>query len=422
MIRAMLPKAPLRSQGASDTFLAALGESATARDLRADLGCADMPLECLSVDDDFLVINKPTDVRMDGEFDVTVEKLIRHWCPTLADKHLKWVHQLDFATSGVLCVALHRDAAARACTAFRERRAQKAYLAVVEGIVDAAGIPLRNEDTMIGWGEGGEANGGGSPSKGRKEKTQGRAVEYTPPHVFFKRRKDDLLRAKESGESLSEAEISLMNTSWVQVKHDLVASGPFVKAAQEHRESVAAAAAERIFRVAQGAPDGGIFRAPGDGPGTFRIDASVSAISGDFRMRVDDKPGEGGKACRTTVDVLETGRFRGQPVTKLLLRPHTGRRHQLRLHTLHMGHPILGDATYAGGRDTQPQRMCLHAHSLRLQMAPPMPTTPQEPGKASGRKGGRLERRRLDAEGGINCILEAIAPDPFTFVDGDLKL
>lgn len=58
MIRAMLPKAPLRSQGASDTFLAALGESATARDLRADLGCADMPLECLSVDDDFLVINK----------------------------------------------------------------------------------------------------------------------------------------------------------------------------------------------------------------------------------------------------------------------------------------------------------------------------------------------------------------------------
>lgn len=37
-------------------------------------------------------------------------------------------------------------------------------------------------------------------------------------------------------------------------------------------------------------------------------------------MRVDDKPGEGGKACRTTVDVLETGRFRGQPVTKLLLR------------------------------------------------------------------------------------------------------
>lgn len=39
---------------------------------------------------------KPADVRMDGSFDVTVEKLIRHWCPTLEEKDLKWVHQLDF--------------------------------------------------------------------------------------------------------------------------------------------------------------------------------------------------------------------------------------------------------------------------------------------------------------------------------------
>lgn len=33
---------------------------------------------------------------MDGNFDVAVDKLIRHWCPTLEDKELKWVHQLDF--------------------------------------------------------------------------------------------------------------------------------------------------------------------------------------------------------------------------------------------------------------------------------------------------------------------------------------
>lgn len=39
---------------------------------------------------------KPADVRMDGSFDVTVERLIRHWCPTLEKKELKWVHQLDF--------------------------------------------------------------------------------------------------------------------------------------------------------------------------------------------------------------------------------------------------------------------------------------------------------------------------------------
>lgn len=33
---------------------------------------------------------------MDGNFDVAVDKLIRYWCPTLEDKELKWVHQLDF--------------------------------------------------------------------------------------------------------------------------------------------------------------------------------------------------------------------------------------------------------------------------------------------------------------------------------------
>lgn len=48
---------------------------------------------------------KPADVRMDGNFDVTVEKLIRHWCPTLEEKDLKWVHQLDFgAWTAALCV------------------------------------------------------------------------------------------------------------------------------------------------------------------------------------------------------------------------------------------------------------------------------------------------------------------------------
>lgn len=35
---------------------------------------------------------------MSGDFNVTVYKLIRHWCPSLAEKELKWVHQLDFGT------------------------------------------------------------------------------------------------------------------------------------------------------------------------------------------------------------------------------------------------------------------------------------------------------------------------------------
>lgn len=71
----------------------------------------------------------------------------------------------------------------------------------------------------------------------------------------------------------------------------------------------------------QGAPDRGVFRAPSDGPGGFRVDASVSEIPGDFRMRLDDKAGPGKrKPSRTFVQVLEQGSYRGQAVTKVLFR------------------------------------------------------------------------------------------------------
>ncbi len=58
-------------------------------------------------DDFFFVLNKPHDVRMNGDFDVTIEKIVKHHlsCGQPADwqcPSLKWIHQLDYATSGVL--------------------------------------------------------------------------------------------------------------------------------------------------------------------------------------------------------------------------------------------------------------------------------------------------------------------------------
>ena len=49
-----------------------------------------------------------------------------------------------------------------------------------------------------------------------------------------------------------------------------------------------------------------------------------------------------GKPSVTEFTVLE----RGETVCKLVLRPVTGRTHQLRVHCAHMGHPILGDPQY----------------------------------------------------------------------------
>lgn len=51
--------------------------------------------------------------------------------------------------------------------------------------------------------------------------------------------------------------------------------------------------------------------------------------------------------------------------TRLELRPHTGRSHQLRVHCRELGHPILGDDLYAlpSVRAMSP-RLCLHAREL----------------------------------------------------------
>lgn len=52
--------------------------------------------------------------------------------------------------------------------------------------------------------------------------------------------------------------------------------------------------------------------------------------------------------------------------TRVQLMPRTGRSHQLRVHMLALGHPILGDALYAGGAAAAHPRLMLHAEDLRL--------------------------------------------------------
>lgn len=57
---------------------------------------------------------------------------------------------------------------------------------------------------------------------------------------------------------------------------------------------------------------------------------------------------------------------RGSHTTRLDLEPVTGRSHQLRVHLLSIGHPIVGDMLYAEGWPAHP-RLLLHATHLSLQ-------------------------------------------------------
>ena len=71
---------------------------------------------------------------------------------------------------------------------------------------------------------------------------------------------------------------------------------------------------------------------------------------------------ENGKPALTDWRVMK----REEGTTRMRLTPHTGRSHQLRVHMLELGHPILGDPFYASGPALDFPRMMLHAETLRF--------------------------------------------------------
>jgi len=69
-----------------------------------------------------------------------------------------------------------------------------------------------------------------------------------------------------------------------------------------------------------------------------------------------------GRAAVTDWQVIN--RDRGE--TRVKLSPKTGRSHQLRIHMLALGHPILGDPFYGTLESQEAIRLMLHSHRLRL--------------------------------------------------------
>jgi len=69
-----------------------------------------------------------------------------------------------------------------------------------------------------------------------------------------------------------------------------------------------------------------------------------------------------GRAAQTDWQVIK----RGAQETRIKLSPKTGRSHQLRVHMLALGHPILGDLFYGTPESQAAPRLMLHSHRLRL--------------------------------------------------------
>jgi tRNA pseudouridine32 synthase / 23S rRNA pseudouridine746 synthase len=87
------------------------------------------------------------------------------------------------------------------------------------------------------------------------------------------------------------------------------------------------------------------------------IEAAIRTF-GSGRMGVDSERGK-----QSTTDFKVRERLRDH--TLLTAEPSTGRRHQLRVHFYHIGHPLAGDRKYGDSmRQASYSRLLLHAHSL----------------------------------------------------------
>ncbi|MBV7435446.1 bifunctional tRNA pseudouridine(32) synthase/ribosomal large subunit pseudouridine synthase RluA [Cardiobacteriaceae bacterium TAE3-ERU3] len=71
---------------------------------------------------------------------------------------------------------------------------------------------------------------------------------------------------------------------------------------------------------------------------------------------------ETGKPALTHYEVIASGDGR----SRVRLTPHTGRSHQLRVHLMAIGHPIIGDNLYGHESDKYEARLHLHAAALSI--------------------------------------------------------
>ncbi|XP_064820758.1 RNA pseudouridylate synthase domain-containing protein 1 isoform X2 [Oncorhynchus masou masou] len=246
---------------------------------------------------DYIIVDKHWDIRIDSKMwyeKHTVQKQLGLRFPELADPGtyygFRFCHQLDYSTSGVLCVALNKAAAGRVYHCFKDRRATKVYLALVRGWVEEEKITV---DFSIG-----------------ENTTEGRT-------------------------------------------HMMCIQGT-------------------------------------DGC-------------------------ENPKPCQSQLTVLEYGDYDGDPVTKVVLQPLTGRTHQLRVHCEAVGHPIVGDYTYSLGEDSAPYRMMLHAHLLHLPLEPlPLQAAAPDPFTTPTDPRWRPQRRLRTVEGVVETLLEHRAAEERT--------
>jgi tRNA pseudouridine32 synthase/23S rRNA pseudouridine746 synthase len=178
-------------------------------------------------------------------------------------------------------------------------------------------------------------------------------------------------RGPDKQDCLSSRAIARWPDAKVVHRLDMDTSGLIVMArGLEMQRALSQAFADRRTAKTYTAVVWGNLRHPGEPDAWHTIDAPLIV---DWPNRPKSKVcGETGKPSTTLWRAVDDPNL---PLdrTRLELRPITGRSHQLRVHLLSIGHPILGDPLYGpgfGGSDAvcrAAPRLMLHATELRLE-------------------------------------------------------
>eukprot|EP01084_Bolivina_argentea_P258469 435749_1 len=90
-------------------------------------------VDIVYLDNQFCIVNKPANICIDGDEDITLEKLTLNTLKNVSK--IRHCHQLDRATSGILIYGLSKNAAAKVSKLFQNRNVIKIYYAIVYGHV-----------------------------------------------------------------------------------------------------------------------------------------------------------------------------------------------------------------------------------------------------------------------------------------------
>eukprot|EP00921_Rhytidocystis_pertsovi_P026742 GHVQ01043120.1.p2 GENE.GHVQ01043120.1~~GHVQ01043120.1.p2 ORF type:complete len:387 (+),score=56.79 GHVQ01043120.1:1579-2739(+) len=283
------------------------------------------------------------------------------------DDRVRFCHQLDYATSGILVMGLSRRDAAACQQLFQERKAKKLYSAILFGhyFYQSTADDKGHENAQLPYCP--------RPSRGLPvsptcdgDTTTSHAIsalptaERTAAHIFAGDNSSGPCGVEKLNDSPDAVQICTGIDYVCNLQNHCNELGRLSAPIAKQCCADVAIGTQKQRAAEETKEAGGEQHDIADDKYFFRMQAVPLESS---------TPGTT-KVATTLLHVIRRGYIKvkgpyyGKAATRVNLIPTTGRRHQLRVHCAHLGHPIVGDATYSGDHDTY--RLCLHARELFL--------------------------------------------------------